>query len=377
VERAGRGPVTVLLVGVGALGSRVLDGLVCSGVPVIAAGRHEHRVRTRLNLAVYSAMQLTDAVPVTSSACVDLSDVDATAETLARLRPDVIVHCATVAPYAAMAALPAAARQRLDTVGLGPWLPTHLTLADRLIRAVHEAGVDSTVVNCAYPDAVNPALAGASHLRTPDLRTPLLGAGNVANNEPAIRHAIAEEAGAPVAEVAVRMVMHHAVSHRIHRLGTAGGAPFHLSATASGTAVEVDAERLFQRLATRYRRDNGVDGRLMAAASTVAVTLAAVADRPRLLHVPGPAGLVGGYPVEVGRGHLAVVPPPGLTLAEAEEINTGAQRYDGIESIVDGTVTFTEEATDVFREVLGHECRRFAVADAGDLAEELLARVTG
>ncbi|HZN76579.1 MAG TPA: NAD-dependent epimerase/dehydratase family protein [Micromonosporaceae bacterium] len=362
--------MTVMLVGLGALGSRVLDGLLRAGAEhsVVVAGRDEQRTRTRFNLARFSAMQLTDRVPPSATAHVDLCDVDRTAETIAAVRPDVIVNCATTMPYGLIARLPAGTRERLDAVGLGPWLATHLAPADSLMRAVHLAGVDSAVVNCAYPDAVDPALAGAG-------RAPLVGTGNVGNNEPAIRCALADRFGVPVEDVTVWMVMHHAVSHRIHRLGTAGGAPFHLSATVGGSAVDVDSGSLFAELATRYRRGNGVDGRLMAAASTVAVTIALLADSPRRLHVPGPSGLVGGYPAEVGLRQVRVTPPPGLTEAAAVQLNVAAQRYDGIESIgPDGTVTFTAEAAEVFRTQLGHDCRSLRVDEASHLADELSAR---
>ena len=72
---------------------------------------------------------------------------------------------------------------------------------------------------------------------------------------------------------------------------------------------------------------------------------------------------------------MKVVAPPELTLQDAIDINTAAQRFDGIEEIaMDGQVTFTEEAVAVFRKVLGHHCSRFHVNDAREWALELIAR---
>ena len=356
----------ILLVGLGNLGAHVLDGLLRSGdgVEIVVAGREPATMHTRVNLAVFSAMQVRSAVPAVRCVRLDLSDVDAAAETVAAARPDVVVNCATLHPYPLVGSLPRAVRERLAEVGLGPWLPMHLALADRLMRAVADSGLSTVVINCAYPDAVNPALAGVG-------RAPLAGSGNVANNEPAIRRAIADETGVPLVEVTVRMVMHHVVSHRIHRLGDAGGAPFHLWSRPGG----IPPERLFRLLATRYRREHGDTGRMLAAASTVALVSALLGDDVRVLHVPGPQGLPGGYPAEVSRHRLTIVPPDGLPTATAVGLNTAAQRFDGIEKIEpDGTVCLTARAVEVFAAELGYRCERFTVDESTERAVELRAR---
>ena len=137
------------------------------------------------------------------------------------------------------------------------------------MQAMEAVGLPSLVVNCAYPDAVNPALATVG-------RAPLIGIGNIANNEPALRRAIADVLEVQLSDVSVWMVMHHYVSHRIHRHGSAGGAPFHFSyqTGAEDSAVQAPSERLFPLLATRYRREIAESGRLIPAASAVALVSA-------------------------------------------------------------------------------------------------------
>jgi len=362
----------LMVVGVGGLGLRILNGLVRLGsdVEIIAAGRDLMRVQVGANVAVFSAMQTTDDVARVQCVALDLLDVDATAETLAVFRPDLVVHCATMQPYAAIAALPPESRNLLAEAGLGPWLAPQLVLADHLMKAIQRSDLQTLVVNCAYPDAVNPALAAVG-------RAPLVGIGNLANNEPAIRRAIADELAVEFSDISVWMVMHHFVSHRIHRLGNAGGAPFHLSyrIRSDERAGEVPAERLFSLVASRYRREHVEGGKQIPAASAVALVSALLGSNVRRLHAPAPVGLVGGFPVEVNRCKLAVVAPPELTLQEAIDINTAAQRFDGIEKIgTDGQVTFSDEAVAVFEKALGHHCSRFHVDDAWDWTRELIAR---
>src|SRR5262245_15532789 len=97
----------LMVIGIGGLGLRILNGLVRLGsdVEIIAAGRDPARVQVGANVAVFSAMQTTDDVARVQCVALDLLNVDATAETLAVLRPELVVHCATMQPYAAIAAL--------------------------------------------------------------------------------------------------------------------------------------------------------------------------------------------------------------------------------------------------------------------------------
>jgi len=357
-------------VGLGALGSRVLDLAVrLPGRPVLlVAGRDLAMLRPRVNLAVLAAMQLGHAPDV---ACVhiDLHDVDATAEALARHRPDIVVHAASLLAPRHLARLPPAAADRLAAGPLGPWLPLQVVLAHRLMRAVARSGHAIRVVNAAYPDVVNPVLAGAG-------LAPWIGTGNLANNVPGLRRVLADRLACPLDHIELRLVMQHFVSHQIHRHGTAGGAPFHLSATAAGDDVtaRVDPERLFRDLASAWRRTGGATGQLMAAASTIALIQAMTSPARTIVHAPAPQGLPGGYPVELAAGDVALHLPAGLTAARAIALNEAAQRFDGIERIAGGVAWFTEPAAALVREVLGYNVRKMALADAEAQAAELLAR---
>jgi hypothetical protein len=360
----------LLLLGIGALGSRVLDLVVhLPGRPVIlVAGRDLATLRPRVNLAVLAAMQLGHA-PDVSCVHVDLQHIDATAETLARYRPDIVVNAASLFAPRHLAVLPPAAADRLVAGPLGPWLPLQVVLAHRLMQAVARSGHAIRVINASYPDVVNPVLASAG-------LAPWIGTGNLANNVPGLRRALADRLACPLDHVELRLVMQRAVSHRIHRYGTAGGAPFHLSATAAGDDVtaRVDPELLFRDLATTWRRTAGATGQLMAAASTIALLQAMTSTARTVVHAPAPEGLPGGYPVELASGGLRLCLPAGLTAARAVEINEAAQRFDGIERIAGGVAWFTDPAAALLREILGHDVRKMALADAEPQAAELLAR---
>lgn len=77
----------------------------------------------------------------------DLMNIDATAERLAALRPDIIFNATTLHSWWVITQLPPDAYQQIDRARGGVWTPMHLVLVRRLMRAVREAGLESAVVN--------------------------------------------------------------------------------------------------------------------------------------------------------------------------------------------------------------------------------------
>ena len=111
----------------------------------------------RTNSALLSSYQM-GYNPVIEFTKVDLHDIDRTAETLNRIQPDIIYNSATLQSWWVLAELPKEAYTALDRARYGPWLPMHLLLTYKLMLAVKKSGIDTMVVNAAFPDVVNPVL---------------------------------------------------------------------------------------------------------------------------------------------------------------------------------------------------------------------------
>ncbi|MEV0562764.1 hypothetical protein [Dactylosporangium sp. NPDC050588] len=361
----------LLIVGAGDLAGQVLYQLArdLRPVAVTLGGRRDAEVRGKVNLARLAALQV-GRQPVVDGRRVDLDDVDATAETIAALRPDVIFNTASLQSWWVIGTLPPAAFQRLYRANFGPWLPMHLTPALRLMTAVRRSGVRPVVVNAAYPDAVHPVLHTAG-------LAPDAGIGNVANNVPALRLIAAERLGVPVRDVGVRFVAHHYVSHHVSRTGDAEPDTFRLQVTVKGAdrTADVDAGTLFLPLTSSHRRLGGMAGQLMTAASALSVLRPLLHGDAAQAHAPGVGGLPGGYPVRIGHGAVVLDLPASVGLGDAVAVNEAGQRRDGIDRIrPDGTVEFTEESAGIMRESLGYDCRTMRLADCADHALELGAR---
>ena len=76
--------------------------------------------------------------------------------------------------------------------------------------------------------------------------------------------------------------------------------------------------------------------------------------------------------VRLSRKGAEVVLPKDMTLEEAIRLNEEAQKFDGIESILDdGRVRFTEKSWSTLKELVGYDCREMTIDESEERAKEL------
>jgi hypothetical protein len=349
---------TVLVIGLGDLGTRVFDALArLSEIErLVGASRDEERGRARAGQTALVA-QLAGGPRAVTFESLDLDDVAATASLLRRLDPDLVVTAASRhtwwRPFA---------DERVGELPFGVWLPLQLVLVRRLMEARREAGTAARVVCLPYPDGVGPALA-------PLGLAPDLGAGNVGETAPKLELL----AGAARDEVRVRLVMHHA-AQRVAFGGPAGNEPpWEAEVLVRGERLpDEDVQRLFR---APWPLPQGRDTHELSAAATAHAVRALLADEPTATHAPAPNGLPGGYPVRLSRHGIELDLPTHLTREEAIALNERAARFDGIERIEpDGTIVFTGEVVAGTERLLGLRLERVRPNEVDGVADELASR---
>ena len=369
---------TVVLIGLGHLGGPLLDRLAVSARigRVVAVSRDPDRGAARCNLSRLSAAVVGAAVDIEHRPA-DVLHAEQIAEIVDEVSPDLVIHTASMQTWWLLDLFPPAA-QVLKAAGLGAWLPLHLALAIRVMEGLAAAGYEGLVINAAYPDVINVVLGRMG-------MAPTVGVGNVDELATKVRMAVARDLSIGPHDLDVLLVAHHALQRAAFRgtdtRSSAGGhasgdelPPYYLRVGQKGRDLTEHADARGALLGPCPLPDGpGWGG--FTAASAAALVGALLSERTWRMHAPGPAGLPGGYPIDVGAGKIAVSEIPDLTLEEAISINERSHRFDGIETIEeDGSVVFTEDSAAVMRDALGYEGKRLRPAEAAERADELSRR---
>jgi len=356
---------SILVVGLGDLGFHILQFLTrVTGISkVVAADVNKEIGLVKTRDAVFGAAQ-QGFYPDTSFTPMNLYDIDETVETLQREKPAVICNVTSLMSWWVRHTLPAEVYMKLDEAGSGPWVPMHLSLTHSLMQAVKKSKIDTRVVNCSFPDGVNPVLGKAG-------LAPTIGGGNTALLIPPIKMVVAEKLKVP-------MQTHHSV------VTTGMKAPYWVRIFADNRDVTgmFPKEKLGALVMEARSRGMGSTGwtgpppQQATASCFLRNVLAIYFDKRELLHASGPHGLQGGYPVRLSYDNVDVVLPEELTLKEATQINADGAKFDGIEEIKsDGTLVLTDRAAQIMRETLGYDRQEYPLEETTTIARELLETV--
>ena len=341
-----------------------LIAAMTSNIKVVGADVNEEKGRYEVEEALQLARNLGN-FPDLSFRKINLFEISETAELLKEISPDVICNLASLGSWWVTRLLPADIYKKICPIG--PWLPNHLTLAHKLMQALEKAGIETRVVNGAYPDLTNVVLGKVG-------LAPVCGGGNMDLGCSRIRRIVAREMNVPVKSVSIYGVGHHG---SYYTKGLDG--PFWVKILVNGEDVtdRFPNERIVKLYqaggyAATYTYEGPLVDQMRTASSFLKHVLAIYYDTKEVhTCVTGPNGLPGGYPARLSAEGAEVV-LPGLSLEEAIEINEAGARLDGIERVKnDGTVVFIDENVELMREVVGYECKGLKISESEERAKEL------
>lgn len=358
----------VLIVGLGDLGGHVLELLARNeGVgSIVAADKDEERGVPRVNVAELGAAH-QGFYPDLSFRKVDLFDPPQVEALLRETKPDLIFQSATLQSWWVIGQLPRETYLEFLTAGLGPWVPMHFVLANRLMQAHAAVRCSAPVVNASFPDIVNPVLHALG-------RGPLVGIGNAALLVPRLQRVVARRWNVARSSVEISLVGHHIHDVLVEEFNTVRDVPFLLRISVDGEDVtnEFDLPRLFEE---PVPTPEGTGSHPQVASSAAEIVLGLLEGKGHRTHAPGPNGLPGAYPVRLFRDRVELALPPDISEEEAIRTNEAAQKADGIERIEqDGSVVFTAKASETMRRLLGYDCPRLRPEDQEERARELRDR---
>jgi hypothetical protein len=359
----------IMIIGLGDLGSAALEFLAREPAAgsILAASRSAARGERRVNLARAGATA-QGFTPSIRFASLDLDRPDELSELVAREQPDIVLSTATRQTWWLRDLLPAEYAAQLHRARFGTWLPLHLGLTLKLMRALRAAGFRGMTLTAPFPDVVNAVLDKMG-------LAPDCGVGNVEEIATKVRLTAARNLGQPVENVRVTLVAHHALVAAAFE-GSEGQLPPYFLRVFCDNQDVTESAGGEQLLRVPYPLPPGPAINFLTAGCTVRLIRALCLETETFLHAPAPDGLPGGYPLLASNREIRLAPVDGLTHEEAVAINDASHRFDGIERIeADGTVTFCPEDVEVLRATLGFDCSSLKPEEADDRAGELMARL--
>jgi hypothetical protein len=277
---------------------------------VAILSRSEARARRLAILANFRAAAVgCDLECVAASTTWEEADLQ---EHFARHQPRLILHAASLQSPWPKSDKTSLWRRAMRQFGYGLTTALHAVLTFRVGRAARASAPEAAFVNCCYPDAVNPLLSLAGIPIT-------CGTGNVAIIAAVWRSRL--RSSRPI-----RILAHHAHLMQLARPGASQGV------FPRVWIGDVECDRVPEILAN-VPFPKGKAMNHLTGAVTAMLAQALLGGRAIPTNVPGPLGLVGGYPVLAGAGMITLDLPPGLTPSEATTFNEQAQFAEGIRSI--------------------------------------------
>jgi hypothetical protein len=205
----------------------------------------------------------------------------------------------------------------LEAAGFGVTFALHADLGLKIARAAVETCPSTLIINACYPDAVNVVLAG-------HVANVIMGVGNIMTIEASVRSGI---------DIAMDA-----------DLKLAGGYAGLQSDRSPARLWVNDEEVDVTRLHLAHRDVSPENQRSIIASSSLSVLRAITRTESVQIAMPGPMGMVGGYPVAIDRTGIRLRLPEGTSVDRLVAFNMESLKADGIASVDSTRVVFANEA---------------------------------
>ncbi len=348
------GNVKVMIIGLGSVGSYLLDYLISKNDPaisVVVVGRDAAKMQTKVNITrVAGLIRGVNKSRIEVEGGVDLTDIDAIRGAIARHQPDFIVNSSRAYPGLKYGSISWA-----NVRAYGIWSPLAIRFTKNIMEACDAADADAIVINTSYSDAVIPWLKSAGKAY------PDFGSGNLNHLVPRMKFAVADRLGvSDYWNVDVMFAAGHFHDVCISKEGQAEGVTLPLKVYYKGVEQDIPQDDIFA--ACRIPMPVDQTRNMMNASSNYQI-ITAVIDAIRTkenqrVFTPGFDGNIGGYPVLVGyrAGRLdAWIDESVFSFEEMNRADRASMALDGVEDIVDGKLVYTDALIEKARKAFGAE----------------------
>ncbi len=353
---------TVMIIGLGSVGSYLLDYLISRNDPalrIVTVGRNAEKMQTKVNITrVAGLIRGVNKSQVYVEGNVDLNDVEAIQKAVEKYRPDFIVNSSRAYPGLKYGSISWA-----NVRAYGIWSPLAIRFTKNVMEACDRADSEAVVINTSYSDAVIPWLKSAGKAY------PDFGSGNLNHLVPRMKFAVAEMLGVEdFWNVDVMFAAGHFHDVCISKEGQAEGVELPLKIYYRGAEQNLSHEEIYKACHISMPVDQT---RNMMNASSNYQIITAVIDAvrtgmPQKVFSPGFDGNIGGYPVTVGYkdGKLtAWIDESVFSFEEMNQADRASMALDGVEDVVDGKLIYTDALIEKAKKAFGVELPKTVAYD--------------
>ena len=365
--------ITVMIVGLGSVGTYLLDYLVSrndEAMKIVVVGRDYAKMEKNVNIVRISALiRELNRTKIEIEAGVDLNDIDSVEKVIRKHEPDFIVNSSRAYPGLKYGSI-----SWKNVRAYGIWAPLSIRFTKNLMEACDRADTDAVVINTSYSDGVIPWLKSAGKAY------PDFGSGNLNHLVPRIRFAVADIIGVEdYWNVDVMFAASHFHDVCISKEGQNQGIVLPLKVYYKGEELDIGQDEIFSRCSVSMPVD--AQRNMMNASSNFRIITAVIdmirTGKQQKVFSPGFGGNIGGYPVTIGYvdGQPDVrIDESVFSFDEMNKANRLSLAEDGVEDIVDGKLIYTDALIEKTRSAFGKTLPKSVSYDEIDETADFLIR---
>lgn len=341
-EHVNNEEITIMIIGLGSVGTYLLDFLVSKNDPAIkfvVVGRNAEKMQSDVNIVrVASLIRELNKSQIEIEAGVDLNDTESIEKAISKYNPDFIVNSSR-----AYAGIKYGSISWHNVRAYGIWTPLSIKFTKNIMEACNNVDTDAIVINTSYSDAVIPWLKSAGKAY------PDFGSGNLNHLIPRMKFAVADILGVDdFWNVDFNFAAAHFHDVVISKEGQTEGVELPLKIYYKGKEQDIPHEDIYSQCSISMPVDQK---RNMMNASSNYRIITAVIDAIRTkedqkIFSPGVFGHIGGYPVIIGYkdGKISAwIDESVFSFDEMDKANRESLALDGVEDIRDATLIYTDD----------------------------------
>lgn len=333
--------ITVMIIGLGSVGTYLLDYMVSrndEAIKLVVVGRNRQKMEMNVNIVRVAALiRGLNKTEIEIEDGVELTDISSIRAAIEKHSPDFIVNSSRAYPGLKYGSI-----SWSNVRAYGIWTPLAIRFTKNIMEACDQADTNAVVINTSYPDAVGPWMKSAGKAY------PDFGSGNLNHLVPRIKFAVAELLGIQdFWNVDVMFAAGHFHDVVISKEGQAEGVELPLVVYYKGEEQNLDHKEIFSRCKIAMPVD--AQRNMMNASSNYGIIDAVISavrtGENRKIFSPGVFGEIGGYPVLIGykEGKLnAWIAESVFCYEEMNKANRASMALDGVEDVKDGKLIYTD-----------------------------------